>query len=45
MRTFRTFQNVQNGRRTNMSFTIQNKKQNIISFLEVQIIREETFTM
>ena len=39
------FRNFLNGRHANMSFTIEHEKQNRISFLDVQIIREDkTFT-
>ena len=39
------FRNFLNGRQANMSFTIEHEKQNRISFLDVQIIREDkTFT-
>ena len=35
------FRNFLNGRHANMSFTIEHEKQNRISFLDVQIIRED----
>ena len=39
------FQNFLNGQHANMSFTIESEKQNRMSFLDVQIIREDkTFT-
>ena len=39
------FENFLNGRHANMSFTIDSEKQNRMSFLDVQIIREDkTFT-
>ena len=39
------FRNFLNGRHANMSFTIESEKQNRMSFLDVQIIREDkTFT-
>ena len=42
---FEAFKNFPNGRHTNMSFTIEREKQNRMSILDVQIIREnKTFT-
>ena len=39
------FQNFLNGRHANISFRIEDEKQNIMPFLDVQIIREDkTFT-
>ena len=35
------FQNFLNGRHANMSFTIESEKQNRMSYLDVQIIRED----
>ena len=35
------FQNFLNGRNTNMPFTIESEKQNRMSFLDVQISRED----
>ena len=39
------FKNCLNGRHANMSFAIENEKQSRMSFLDVQVIREDkTFT-